>query len=164
VRFYWNVSTGGAPELLRLISARLNRWEVPFRFKAPSHPEMFARIDTAVLYTPRRYAHFTRQLISEVHQGVRSHLRDDVPLFTLRLARGLAFAEDPGTQESFGMCRSRMLAQGIWVAYVQGARGGQRLKEVARQFEAQGISLARPWLNPRSADEFQFTAAAAEAA
>jgi HopA1 effector protein family len=165
VRFYWNVSAPGAPELVRRISGDLNRWEVPFRFKTPSHPGMFARTDTAVLYTPRRYAQFTRELASEIHSSIQPLLRDDVPLFTLRLAPGLAFAEDPGTQESFGMCRSRILAQGIWQAHVQGARGREeRLKVVERQFQSQGISLSRPWLNPGSADEFQFEAAQAEAA
>ena len=124
----WCASTGTFPPRARRsccerISGDLNRWEVPFRFKTPSHPGMFARTDTAVLYAPRRYAHFTRELVAEIHSAIRPFLRDDVPLFTLRLAPGLAFAEDPGTQESFGMCRSRILAQGIWQAHVQGAHG-----------------------------------------
>ena len=165
VRFYWNVSAEGAPQLLQRISGDLNRWEVPFRFKTPSHPGMFARTDTAVLYAPRRYAQFTRGLVSEIHSAIHHLLRDDVPLFTLRLAPGLAFAEDPGTQESFGMCRSRILAQGIWQAHVQGAHStADRLKVVEQQFQSQGISLSRPWLNAGSADEFQFDAAQAEAA
>ena len=165
VRFYWNVSAEGAPELLRRISGELNRWEVPFRFKTPSHPGMFARTDTAVLYTPRRYAHFTRELLAEIHSAVRPQLRDEVPLFTLCLAPGLAFAEDPGTQESFGMCRSRILALGIWQAHVRGAQtAADRLEIVEQEFQSQGISLARPWLNAGSADEFQFDAAHAEAA
>ena len=165
VRFYWNVSAEGAAQLLQRISGDLNRWEVPFRFKTPSHPGMFARTDTAVLYAPRRYAHFTRGLVSEIHSAIRPLLRDDVPLFTLRLAPGLAFAEDPGTQESFGMCRSRILAQGIWQAHVQGARAAEeRLKVVEQQFQSQGISLSRPWLNAGSADELPFEAAQAEAA
>ena len=165
VRFYWNVSAEGAPHLVRRISGDLNRWEVPFRFKTPSHPGMFARNDSAVLYTPRRYAHFTRELIAEIHSSLQPLLRPGVPLFTLRLAPGLAFAEDPGTQESFGMCRSRILAQGIWQAHVQGVRDtAERLKVVEQQFQSQGVSLARPWLNPGSADEFRFEAAQAEAA
>jgi hypothetical protein len=165
VRFYWNVSAGGAPELLRWITGDLNRWQVPFRFKTPTHPGMFARNDSAVLYVPRRYAYFTRELASEIHSRMQSMLRDDVPLFTLRLAAGLAFAEDPGTQESFGMCRSRILAQGIWLAHVQGKHDpAERLRVVEQQFESQGIALERPWLNPGSADEFPFAAAQVEAA
>lgn len=164
VRFYWNVSADGAPPLLQSISGDLNRWEVPFRFKTPSHRDMFARTDSAVLYTPRRYAQFTRGLVLEIQSRIQPLLRDDVPLFTLRLAPGLAFAEDPGTQESFGMCRSRMLAQGIWLAHVQGARGtGERLKVVRQEFQSQGISLSRPFLKAGSADEFQFAAVEAEA-
>ena len=165
VRFYWNVPAEGAAQLLQRISGDLNRWEVPFRFKTPTHPGMFARTDTAVLYAPRRYAHFTRGLVAEIHSAIGPVLRADVPLFTLRLAPGLAFAEDPGTQESFGMCRSRILAQGIWQAHVQGARAAdERLKIVEQQFQSQGISLSRPWLNAGSAGDFPFEAAQAEAA
>jgi hypothetical protein len=165
VRFYWNVAAEGAAQLLKEISGGLNHWEVPFRFKTPTHRGMFARTDSAVLYTPRRYAAFTFGLISEIYARIRPLLRDEVPLFTLRVAPGLAFAEDPGTQESFGMCRSRILAQGIWLAHAQGARRtGERLRVVGQHFESQGISLSRPWLNPGSADEFQFAAVGAEAA
>ena len=99
VRFYWNVTNLGAAHLVRRVSGDLNRWEVPFRFKTPSHPEMFVRRDTAVLYTPRRYAHFTRGLLSEIHSAIQSQLRDDVPLFTLRLAPGLAFGKIPARRK-----------------------------------------------------------------
>ena len=51
------------------------------------------------------------------------------------------------------------------MSHAQGVRGtAERLKVVRRQFESQGISLSRPWLNPASADEFQFAAALAAAA
>src|SRR5260370_18132612 len=163
VRFYWNVSPDGAPQLLRRIPCDLNRSDIPFRFKTPSHPGMFARTDTAVLYAPRRYAHFTRTLVSEIHSSILPLLTEYLPLFTLLLAPGLSFAEDPGTQESFGMCRSRILAQGIWQAHVQGAHStADRLKVVEQQFQSQGISLSRPWLNSGSADELQFDAAESE--
>jgi hypothetical protein len=126
---------------------------------------LYARSDSAVLYTPRRYADFTFQLALEIHNRARPYLGDDVPLFTLRLAPGLAFAEDPGTQESFGMSRCRILAHGIWTAYQKGARlPADRLAIVEEQFRSEGISLERPWLNPGSANEFAFAVRAQEAA
>jgi hypothetical protein len=96
---------------------------------------------------------------------VRPFVRSDVPLFTLCLGPGLAFAEDPGTQESFGMSRCRILAHGIWLAHQQRAQGiDERLAIVEQHFRSQGISLERPWLNPGSTDEFGFAARNAEAA
>jgi HopA1 effector protein family len=165
VRFYWNVSAEGTAELFQLITAELNRWQLPFRIKTGIHRGMFARSDSAVLYTPRRYADFAFELLSEIHKRVLPLLRNDVPLFTLRLAPGLAFAEDPGTQESFGMSRCRILAHGIWLAHQQGAQDvEERLTIVEQHFHAEGISLERPWLNAGSADEFRFTALCEEAA
>ena len=159
VRFYWNVSAEGAALLLERISTELNRWEVPFRFKTGSNPAMLVRTDGAVLYSPRRYADITYELVREIHWRTKQFLRTDVPLFTLRLADGLAFAEDPATQESFGMSRCRMLAHGIWLAHEQGARQtSDRLEAVEQRFRAEGISLERPWLNAASADELPFTA------
>jgi hypothetical protein len=165
VRFYWNVSAEGAPRLLELISSGLNRWQVPFRFKTGSNPAILARSDSAVLYSPRRYAQITYELVLEIHERILPLLRAEVPLFSLPLAAGLAFAEDTGTQESFGMARCRTLAQGIWQAHKSGALAiEERLATVERQFEAEGIPLERPWLNAGSANEFEFAAVAAEAA
>jgi hypothetical protein len=164
VRFYWNISAEGVVELLQLISEALNRWQVPFRFKTGSARATLERRDSAVLYVPRRYAQFGFELSSELHERVRLVLRDDVPLFTLRLAPGLAFAEDPGTQESFGMSRCRMLAEGIWLAHLKSVRPEERLAAVEEHFHSQGISLERSWLNAGSADEFSFAACDREAA
>jgi hypothetical protein len=159
VRFYWNVSAEGAAQLVELISIELNRWQLPFRLKTGIHREMFARSDSAVLYTPRRYADFAFELLSEIRTRMQPSLRNNVPLFTMRLAPGLAFAEDPGTQESFGMSRCRILADGIWLAHLQGAQQTEdRLTIVERRFNSEGISLERPWLNAGSADEFTFIA------
>jgi hypothetical protein len=159
VRFYWNVPAEGVVELLQFVSGELNKWKVPFRFKTGTSYVMLARSDSAVLYTPRRYAQFVFELVSEIHQRVQPLLREDVPLFTLRLAPGLAFAEDPGTQESFGISRCRMLAHGLWLAHQGRAQHPDERRAIVEQhFQSQGISLERPWLNPGSANEFTFTA------
>ena len=164
-RFYWNISAEGAAELLEHLSKLLNRWQVPFRFKTGLHGSMHSRCDSAVLYVPRRTAAFTHELVSDIYGRVRSFLRADVPLFTLRLADGLAFADDPGTRESFGMSRSRVLAQGMWLAHREGAQQAEdRLAAVERQFRAEGISLERPWLNAGVSDDPLFAAVNEEGA
>jgi hypothetical protein len=159
VRFYWNISPEGVPQLLQLLSGELNRWQVPFRFKTRSQQTSVRRSDGAVLYTSRRHADFTYKIVSEICRRLERLLIDEVPLFTLRLAPGLAFAEDPGSQESFGMSRCRMLAEGIWSAYKKNAKQTfERLECVEEWFSSVGISLDHPWLNAGSADEFKFAA------
>lgn len=152
-RFYWNIATDGATRLLGAVSGTLNRWQIPFRFKTGTHPSMHMRSDGAVLYVPRRTAGLTYELLLDVRTSVQTWLREDVPLFTLRLADGFAFADDPGTHESFGMSRCRMLAQAMWMAHRDGARASEdRLSFVEREFQAEGVSLERPWLNPGYSD------------
>jgi hypothetical protein len=86
-------------------------------------------------------------------------LQTEVPLFTLRLADGFAFADDTGTRESFGMSRCRLLAQGIWHAHSEGAQQSEeRLAAVDGQFRAEGISLERPWLGASLIDDPMFVA------
>ena len=74
-----------------------------------------------------------------------------------RLARGLSFAEDPGTQESFGMSRCRLLAEGLFLAFQEGLfRTGERLERVRRHFDNSGASLDRPYLNFGAVDPYEF--------
>jgi hypothetical protein len=159
VRFYWNVPFESAADLLQLISGGLNLWQVPFRFKVSGIQTIFERSDSAVLYVPRRYAQLAFELVWEAYKQIGPNLRNDVPLFTLRLAPGLAFAEDPGTQESFGMSRCRLLAQGLWLAHLRGVhQADEQLQVIDEQFASEGISLEHPWLNRGSVDEFAFPA------
>jgi hypothetical protein len=158
-RFYWNISAEGSAELLELLSQRLNLWQVPFRFKTGLYSSMHARCDSAVLYVPRRTTAFAYELLSEINERVRPYLQTEVPLFTLRLADGFAFADDTGTRESFGMSRCRLLAQGIWHAHSEGAQQSEeRLAAVDGQFRAEGISLERPWLGASLIDDPMFVA------
>jgi hypothetical protein len=164
VRFYWNVPLEAAAELLLLVSGALNRWRVPFRFKIAGNRAVFERSDSAVLYVARRYAPLVYELASAIYQQVQPRLRKDVPLFTLGLGPGLGFAEDPGTPESFGLSRCRLLAQGLWLAHTRGVEeSGERLANIKEAFGTEGISLERPWLNAAALDEFAFPVICAEA-
>src|SRR5436305_14389954 len=68
-------------------------------------------------YDPGRYVLIV-ELLVDVYQAVKDNLKPETPLFTKRLAAGLGFAEDPGNGESFGMSRCRIVAEGLWSAYV----------------------------------------------
>lgn len=155
LRLYWNVRPEGAAALLRTLAGTLDRWEVPFRFKCLARRSLYPRADAAVLYVPRRAWPLLADLLPEAHRAVAEVLDAETPLFALQIGRGTAAAEDPGTGESFGMHRCRLVAEGAWRAWRDGARAPEaRLEAMAEAFGRAGVSLERPWLAPGSAREY----------
>ena len=70
-----------------------------------------------------------------------------MPLLDQRLHDGIGLAEDPATGESFGMSRSRLIAQAIWDAYARGQQSEEsRMLELAIQFQRERLSLDQPHL------------------
>jgi hypothetical protein len=157
VRYYWNVQRAGAAPLLRSLTAALNKYQTPFKLKIVNHPAMIGRTDAAILYVGRRFYRIAAEIAADTHAAIAGDLGDAVPLFTRRLAPGLSFAEDPGTQESFGMARCRLFAEGLLLAFQEGQRlPEQRLDRIRRHFAASGTSLDRPHLNLSTADPYEF--------
>ena len=157
VRFYWNLDHTAAPALVSALTKDLNQFQIPFRFKCPNHRAAYERSDCAILYVSKRLFRITAELVARVTATLTEQLRDATPLFTKKVARGLAFAEDTGSQESFGMSRCRMLAQGLWNAHQKGARDvAARLKLVEEEFARNRVSLDRPYLNAGSVEGYEF--------
>lgn len=155
VRFYWNIGSDSAADLMRLSTGKLNRYRVPFRMKSLTTRSHYTRLDPAIIYFNKRYFHIAAELLNGVRREIKGQLGEETPLFTLRLAPGLALAEDPGNGESFGMNRCRILAEAVWSAYLQGDQSlAGRLAAVESQFKANGLDLNRPHLNGRSADQY----------
>lgn len=162
VRFYWHISSDGAPLLVRLISREFNRFQIPFRFKSLATRAYYQRSDAAVLYVTKRFYRISVELLAEIHQQVKLHLGAEQPLFSKPLAAGLGLAEEPGAGESFGQNRCRLLAESIWNSYEKGVQSEQeRLGEVRQHFAGKGLSLAAPFLNPGSIDEYDFPSSSA---
>lgn len=159
-RLYWNVRAEGAVPLIRAVTRGLNRFQVPFRVKCLTNSAFYTRNDAAVLYVDKRFYRITARVLAGVYAEVSRHLRPDAPLFTKPLAPGLALAEEPYTGESFGMQRCRILAEGLLSAHARNLReDSARLEEVERHFNAYGLTLEAPYLNPRSVDQYEFTSA-----
>lgn len=164
-RFYWNVRAEGAAPLMRAVTRGLNRFQVPFRIKCLTNSAFYTRDDAAVLYVDKRFYPVTSRVLAGIYEEVSRHMRPATPLFTKRLADGLALAEEPYTGESFGMQRCRILAEGLLSAHARGLRDdASRLEEVERHFAAYGFTLDAPYLNPRSVDQYEFKPAKKEAA
>ncbi|SPF53013.1 conserved hypothetical protein [Candidatus Sulfopaludibacter sp. SbA4] len=153
LRFYWNITAEGAPLLVGLITRALGRFQIPYQMKLPHARTAYFRRDAAVVYLNRRYYRVAAMILAGVHREIAAHLADDTPLYTKRLARGLAMAENPG--ESFGKTRSRMVAQALWKARELGLTGETGLlAALDREFRECGIDPDRPYLNPGSRDEY----------
>ncbi len=152
IRFFWNITSDGAPRLMEMITQALNRFQVPFRFKCASRISDYPRRDAAVLYLHARYYPIGALVVEAVHAQVSAWLGPGTPLFAKRLADGLAFAEDP--DESFGENRSKILAAAMVAS--RGKSLDERRAAVRRAFEERGLALDQPWLNPESVERYQF--------
>lgn len=160
VRFYWNTDPDGAVTLIDLVTRRFNRFQVPFQVKCPSFRELYDRCDAVVLYVSKWHYRIAAQLVEEFYEIVQSRLKDETPLFTKKLNAGLGFAEDPDNTESFGTDRCGILAKALIEASRQGlATEEAKLNTLRAAFEARGLSLARPYLNAGSNDEYEYPVA-----
>lgn len=155
IRFYWNVEPTGAPELVALLAAALDRLQVPFRLKVARHAGSFDRADPAILYVHRRFFQAVAAAAAGLRRALDRLLRPATPLFTLPLAPGLALAEDPFTRRSFGLDRCRGLARGLVAARREGAPDDEaRLEVVLKVLRERGVDPGRPYLNPGARDVY----------
>jgi hypothetical protein len=165
LRFYLNVRDVAAPTLVANVTATLNEFQIPFRFKCLNNRALFPRRDAAVLFVHKRFFRIVAALLIEIGRRLGDHLGEDVPLFSKRLAPGIGLAEDPSSApldrgnatptpvpESFGSHRSRLLAEAIFAGFTAGA--GKSLQFVLDQLSRRGISVEKPYLNAGSPDVY----------
>ena len=165
VRFYWNIGADGGELFVREISARFDRLRIPFQAKVPVHPQGYARTDAAVLYLGDDDVDFASDAIAAAYDALLPYLHDEVPMFTLRLARGLAFAESPNTGDSFGMHRCDLIAEGLVRAFERGAADDEaRLAAVRERLVEYGFDLERLAFNPLARYPYRFGAIGRDAA
>jgi hypothetical protein len=154
VRFYWHLAADGAELWVRELTTRFNRAGVPFHAKLHSDPAMFVRADAGVLYVCKGDLRRVMGVVHGLYAAVARHLRTSTPIFTKRLARGLAVAEDPGNGKSFGQHRCGLVAEGLVRYFEAGATARGAADAVVARFTEAGLDPNRPWLNAGSADCF----------
>lgn len=153
LRYYFNIRAAGAAALLSAVSAQFNHYAIPYRYKTLSDAASYVRADAAVLYVAKRYHSIAAALLKALGDPLGAWLRPETPMFCKTLRPGVGIAEEPGTGESFGMHRCRLVAEGIVDAWTMGTQSvAARLEAVEKRFSASGISLERPYLNARSVD------------
>lgn len=155
VRFYWNVRIGGAVDLVAGLTTLLNRYRIPFDFKIVVRSADYTRRDNAVLYVAQHLFPAVSTILLAAYPAFAALLDQPVPLFARRLAPGLGFAEDPGNRESFGMARSRLVAQALAASRADDGFAAPLFAETltARIAEA-GLRADALWLNAGSDDQY----------
>lgn len=158
VRFYWNLKPEGMPLLIAQLTTLLNQYKIPFSFKCLNHPDYYTRADNAVLYVGKKSASVVNLLLPQVFDKIADYLNENVPLFTKKIRGGVAFAEDPGNNESFGMHRSRLLAKGLLQAHEQGWEKADKVfSAVLDSIKKEGLNPAKLYLNPHSHFFYNFS-------
>lgn len=145
VRLYWNLRADGAAAFVAAATRALNSAGAAFRLKVLNDPSAFSRCDAAVIYLARDDYPELAGLILALHAEIDGFLRPRTPVFTARLAPGLGFAEDPGTAESFGEHRCRLLADALVRSHESGS---DPLAAVEERFAEDGIDLDAAHLSP----------------
>lgn len=152
LRLYWNVDDEGAAGLVAELTRELNELREPYALKCPVARADYTRVDAAVAFMPRRSFQAIRPVLRRVHTRLADQLQADVPPLTRRLAAGLALAENPGGNESFGMKRCRLVAEGVWAAGT--AARDDAVSTVVQSLEEHGIDPRRPHLEPGSEHDY----------
>lgn len=146
-RFYWNLEADGAEPFVKIVTSELNVLRVPFIAKVVADPRGFDRHDSAVLYVDSDDLDKVCRSLRFIAIELQGHSEPATPVFTLPLGPGFAFAEDPGSGQSFGMSRCRLIAHALIRAAEEGiSDNGQRYELIAAVFAEHGIAIERPYL------------------
>ena len=127
VRVYFNFTPEGAVTVMHRLTQTLNDIPIFFHFKVLYNPAEYDRHDSGVLYIEK-------------------------PNYGLAEEPDSKFAQ----QESFGMNRCRIVANGLLQAWLEGDNSPEaRIKAIHEQFSHLGIDLERPYLNADSEDIYR---------
>ena len=155
LRVYWAISPQGAPALMRRLTTSLNTQMVPFQLKGLKDPMEYGRSDAFVLYLSAPTWRRVVPSLVDIAAKSAPHLQDTTPLLARRIAKGVAFAEDPGEGKSFGKHRMTLVARLLCEA------GGKARMEpesatnwVVDQLAGMGYPLGRLHLNPATAWDY----------
>jgi len=157
VRVYFNLTPDGAVAVMDSLTAQLNSIPIAFTFKALYNPSDYGRYDSAVLYFDKKDYAVIHPVLERVYAEFDMYFQEQVPLFTKMIAPGLAIAEEPNQkfadQESFGLNRCQIVANGLIEAWHQGNDTPEaRITSIMQQFSLRKVALERPYLNANSKD------------
>lgn len=147
-RVYWSVPPQGLAEVVPALARALPP-DLPWLFKAGVDLGARGRPDAVVLYLRSPDVPELKSTLRSIYERVASSLGRSVPAFARPIAPGLAVAEDPPGEESFGEHRCRLAARAVASAEkrdVESLTGA-----LHRTFAEAGLDLAAPDRRSRGA-------------
>jgi hypothetical protein len=157
VRVYFNLIPESAVAVMNSLTQQLNAIPIPFTFKVLYNAADYGRYDSGVLYFEKHNYSAVWSVLQRVFAENQAHFQTEIPLFTKQLALGLGLAEEPnckfGVQESFGMNRCQIVANGLLEAWhSEDDSPEQRMNAILQHFSLLGIDWQRAYLNANSED------------
>ena len=98
VRFYFNFDVNhleGIRLLFRFLLNEFDETNISYKVKLPIDKARFNRADNVVLYLDKLHLRIAMPAIRQLVNDLSAYLKPDVPLFTRKLKKGVAFAEEP---------------------------------------------------------------------
>ncbi|MGE3287355.1 MAG: lanthionine synthetase LanC family protein [Pseudonocardia sp.] len=156
VRVYWNVHPRATGAFLDRVTSALDAAGVGHVVKALDGPVGRHRCDTGVLYLAASEFADAAPTLRALVDRMAADLRVGTPALTSPLARGVAVAESPRGDGSFGRNRCRAVADAILATHADapGATDQQRFTAVLARLAASGVRPEEPHLNPGSAAKY----------
>jgi HopA1 effector protein family len=157
INVYFNLDAEGSLALMKDLTTTLNASDLPFKLKVPMDETDCDRPDAISLTFSKAHYSQIQPLLSAIYQEQQAQYRPEIPLFTKFLAPGLALAEQPcqtfTPQESFGLNRYQIVAEGLLTAWrQQKSDASERMSAIQQSFSSRSIDLNYPYLNPGSKD------------
>lgn len=148
VRLYFSARSDQVGFVLMEATETLDRLKLPYSLKCPAFASAYSRVDSLIVYLEAGSWPRAEVEIAAMARRVKDHLRDATPPLTKKIAQGIAFAEDPGTNESFGANRCRALAP-VVLTLLQDQRSlpDDELDALTEAMRAAGIDPMQPWLD-----------------
>ncbi|MGI8671264.1 MAG: T3SS effector HopA1 family protein [Luteitalea sp.] len=148
LRVYWSVSVRDIARVLTDVTTTLERLNLRYSLKCPVRSAAFGRVDALIVYLERADWIGARDAITVLARDLEPRLRPWCPPLTLRLAHGVACADDPGGGLSFGQSRCRMLAVAVHALVDQPTASADAGIEVClRALSDARVDPERPWLH-----------------
>lgn len=156
VRIYFNCNPSKVKFLAETIIYSMEKYEIPFAFKCFNSDEFYNRNDTAVLYLRIVDFNAAAIVIEELYNSIKNSLRTGVPLFTLKLAPGISFAESPLGGVSFGEHRCFAIARSIYTVFRKNIPDENCLSELIKCMSHINIRISEMHLNSQSHYSYRF--------
>jgi hypothetical protein len=151
IDFYFNYAADTAIAWEQKLIRELNKTGTPFQLEILFNPQDFHRQDAGILNVPQSAYERVKATIEQMYEKDRDGFSAPVPLFTKPLLPGIGMAETNPDRETFGLHRCRILATSLVEIYNSGPTDSKsRVNTIASSFQAAGLNLSQPYLNPGS--------------